>query len=80
MLEDIASDARFADLAKIRQARAMSEEERTLAGPRLFSGVCDRMKEGLRDENPAAAEDEIHQHLLRRLARLRKLENLQRRP
>ncbi len=31
-------------LGKVRQARTMSEEERVLAGPRLFAGVCERMK------------------------------------
>ena len=74
MDERIASDARFADLAKVRQARLMSEEERVLAGPRLFAGVCERMKEGLRDERPGATEAEIHHLLLQRLARLRKIE------
>lgn len=74
MDEQIASDARFADLAKVRQARRMSEEERVLAGPRLFAGVCERMKEGLRDEQPNAPEEEIHRQLLQRLARLRKLD------
>jgi len=74
MEERIASDARFADLAKVRQARLMSEEERMLAGPRLFAGVCERMKEGLRDEQPEATDEEIHRLLLLRLTRLRKLE------
>lgn len=74
MEERIANDARFADLAKVRQARLMSEEERVLAGPRLFAGVCERMKEGLRDERTDATEEEIHRLLLQRLARLRKLE------
>ena len=36
-------------LGKVRQARAMSAEARVLAGPRLFAGVCERMKEGIRD-------------------------------
>jgi hypothetical protein len=61
-------------LGKVRQARAMSAEERVLAGPRLFAGVCERMKEGLRDEHPAATEEEIHGLLLQRLACLRKLD------
>ena len=75
----IENDMRIADLAKIRQARAMSAEDRMLAGPRLFAGVCARMKEGLRDEQPDASEEEIHRLLLSRLARLRKLES-QRQP
>jgi hypothetical protein len=74
MDERIASDARFSALAKVRQARMMSGEERVLAGPRLFAGVCERMKEGLRDENPEVGDEGIHQMLLQRLKRLRKLE------
>ena len=42
--------------------------------PRLFAGVCERMKEGLRDEHPDATEEEIHSLLLQRLACLRKLD------
>ena len=61
-------------LTKVRQARSMTEEERVLAGPRLFAGVCERMKEGLRDQNPGADEAEIHRLLLRNLKRLRKIE------
>jgi len=74
MDDRIADDARFALLAKVRQARMMSAEERILAGMRLFSGVCERMKEGIRDEQPAADEGEVHQLLLRRFAKLRRLE------
>ncbi|MCF7676347.1 MAG: hypothetical protein K9N23_07100 [Akkermansiaceae bacterium] len=71
----IASDVRYADLAKVRLARTMSPEERVLAGPRLFAGVCERMKEGLRDEYPTANDAEIDLLLLERLARLRKIED-----
>jgi len=46
MDERIASDARFANLAKVRQARRMTDEERVLAGARLFAGVCKPMKNG----------------------------------
>lgn len=74
MDERIASDALFALRAKVRQARAMTEEERTLAGPRLFAGVCERMKEGLRDERPNVSDETIHQILLKRLAKLRMLD------
>lgn len=62
-------------LGKVRQARRMSAEERVLAGPRLFAGVCERMKEGIRDERPDAGEDEIHRLLLRRFEILGKLES-----
>lgn len=63
-------------LEKVRQARAMTPEDRMLAGLRLFAGVCERMKEGLRDEHPGAPEEEIHRLLRERLARLRKLESI----
>ncbi len=75
MQPDIESDIRFAELAKIRQARAMSPAEKFLAGPRLFQGVCERMKEGLRDENPDYDDRAIHALLTNRLRILRKLED-----
>lgn len=75
MQQDIESDIRFAELAKIRQARAMSPAEKFLAGPRLFRGVCERMKEGLRDENPSCDEKAIHVLLQKRLKILRKLQD-----
>ena len=74
MDDRIADDALFALKAKVRQARAMSPEDRMAAGPRLFAGVCERMKEGLRDEHPDTDEGAIHQLLLKRLAKLRKIE------
>ncbi len=80
MDDRIADDARFALLAKVRQARKMSAEERMLAGPRLFFGVCERMKEGIRDERPKAADEEVHHLLLQRLARISKLETLRSSP
>jgi hypothetical protein len=71
--ESILADARAADLAKVRRARAMTGEARVLAGPRLFSGVCRRMREGLADENPGATATELHELLLRRLEKLARL-------
>lgn len=66
--ESIAAQARAADLAKVRQARGMTEEQRMLSGPRLFASVCDRIREGLKDENPSAPPEVIHGLLLRRLS------------
>lgn len=77
MDDRIADDARFSLLAKVRQARMMSAEERMLAGPRLFAGVCERMKEGIRDERPNAGDDEVHRILLQRLSKLAKLQKQQ---
>jgi hypothetical protein len=66
--ESIAAQARAADLAKVRQARAMTEEQRILSGPRLFAGVCDRIREGLKDENPDASPEALHELLRHRLS------------
>jgi len=77
MREKILEESQMALLSKVRQARAMSEEDRVLAGPRLFVGVCERMKEGLRDEHPDADETMIHELLVQRLAKIRRLENRQ---
>ncbi len=73
MEDRIADDARFALLAKVRQARMMSGEERMVAGIRLFAGVCERMKEGIRDERSTADDEEVHHLLLQRLVKLRRL-------
>lgn len=78
MDDRIAEDARAAFLAKVRQARAMSGEEKMLAGPRLFKGVCARMKEGIRDVHPEAGEEQIHLLLLKQLRRLRRLDAMRR--
>jgi hypothetical protein len=74
MDEQIVSDARRVMLAKVRQARKMSGEARVLAGPRLFAAVCERMKEGLRDDYPELDDEGIHQKLVRRLRMLRRLD------
>lgn len=73
MNDRIADDARFALLAKVRQARMMSGEERIVAGIKMFAGVCERMKESIRDEHPAADDGEVHSRLLQRLAKIRRL-------
>jgi hypothetical protein len=49
MNDRIAGDARFALLAKVRQARMMSGKVQMVAGIQMFAGVCERMKVGIRD-------------------------------
>lgn len=66
--ESIAAQARAADLAKVRRARGMTEEQRILSGCRLFAGVCERMKEGIEYENPQASHEKLHELLRARLA------------
>ncbi len=73
MNDRIADDARFALLAKVRQVRMMSGEERMVSGIQMFAGVCERMKEGIREDHPAAGGDEVHSLLLQRLAKIRRL-------
>src|SRR6516162_4423167 len=59
---------------RVLRARRTPPIEKLLDGPRLFAEVCERMKAGLRDENPGADEDRIRELLLRRIAILRRLD------
>ena len=61
---------------KVLRARRMNPIEKLLDGPRLFADVCERMKAGLRAENPGVPEPRIDELLLDRLDRLRKLDDL----
>ena len=58
---------------RVLWARAMTLEQRMLAGPQIYEDVCERMAAGLRDENPGADEATIQALLLRRLEFLRRL-------
>lgn len=59
---------------KVDQARAMSPENKLLAGPRLFERSCRIMLDGIRDEFPQADETRCQEILRERLALLRRLE------
>jgi hypothetical protein len=59
---------------QVRRARAMSPEEKVLAGPRLFERSCRIMADGIRDRHPQATEEEVQQILTTQLALLRRLE------
>lgn len=58
---------------KVRAARAMSPEDKLLAGPRLFERSCRIMLDGIRSEYPEADEDRVQEILRERLALLRRL-------
>lgn len=58
---------------RVLWARAMTPEQRMLAGAQIYEDVCERMAAGLRDENPGADEATIQELLLRRLKLLRRL-------
>ncbi len=58
---------------RVLRARQIPLAEKLLLGPELFAGVCQRMADGIRSENPDADEQRV-QELLR--ARLDLLERL----
>ena len=66
------ADAIYRD--KVLAARAMSPEERLLAGPRLFERSCRIMKDGIRHDFPDADEERVDLILGQRLDLVRRLE------
>jgi len=59
---------------QVRAARAMSPEEKFLAGARLFDRSCRIMADGIRHEFPEADENRMQEILAERLALIRRLE------
>ncbi len=55
---------------KVEMARRQTPEERMWDGPRLFAGVCARMKDGLRARHPGTSDEELHELLRLQLNRL----------
>ncbi len=64
-------DAIYRD--RVLRARQVPPGNKLLAGGELFEQVCDRMRDGLRDENPGADEETIEELLRGRLDLLRRL-------
>ena len=64
-------DAIYRD--RVLRARQVPPAQKLLAGAELFDQACDRMRAGLRDENPGADEKTIEELLRRRLSLLRRL-------
>jgi hypothetical protein len=62
---------------RVLRARQVPLEKKLLAGAELFEQACDRMRAGLRDENPGADEPTIEILLSRRLSLLRRLRSEQ---
>jgi hypothetical protein len=62
---------------KVRIARAMSPEDKLLAGARLFDRSCRIMADGIRSQFRDADECRIQQILRERLALIRRLEERQ---
>ena len=63
----IASDARFAERAKIRQARAMPPWLKFRAGADLFEEACLWTLAGIKAQHPGFTEFQRHEELRRRL-------------
>ena len=64
MQPDIEGDARFADMAKIRQARAMSPAEKFLAGAQLFEEACQWTLAGIAARFPHLTETQRMEKLV----------------
>ena len=64
-------DAIYRD--RVLRARQVPPGNKLLAGGELFEQVCDRMRDGLRYENPGVGEETIEELLGRRLDLLRRL-------
>ena len=59
---------------RVLAARAMSPEEKLLAGARLFDRTCRIMTDGIRHEYPEADDRRVQEILAERLALARRLE------
>lgn len=59
---------------EVSRARAMTPEEKLLAGERLFLWACEITLAGIRDQQPGLTEDQCLEELQRRLAMRRRWE------
>jgi len=59
---------------EILRARAMSPEEKFLAGGELFETACTLMAAGIQSEHPTAGAAEVERLLTERLTLIRRLE------
>ena len=70
---DELNDQRYRE--KVLAARAMSEEDKMLAGPRLFDQECERIKTQLRRQHSEWSEDAVTAALCERIERQRQVED-----
>lgn len=66
------ADAIYAD--KVRRARAAPAAQKMGWGPELFAEACERMRGGIRAQFPSLGPAEVKAMLLKRLNRLRQLD------
>ena len=60
--------------AELREARAMSPEQKVLAGQQLFESACQVTLAGIRHQHPEASEEQCWEILRQRLVLQRRLE------
>ncbi|HTU23649.1 MAG TPA: hypothetical protein VMG10_36770 [Gemmataceae bacterium] len=58
---------------RVLRARRTPLAEKLLLGPELFAGVCRRMADGIRNENPDTEEQRVQEILRARLDLLERL-------
>lgn len=63
------------DRDRIARARRESIEQKMWEGPKLFEGVVERMKMGIRLQFPDASDSEVLDILWQRLRRLRQVQD-----
>jgi hypothetical protein len=66
------ADAIYAD--KVRRARAAPATHKMGWGAELFAEACERMSSGIRAQFPSFSSEEVRTMLLKRLNRLRQLD------
>jgi hypothetical protein len=54
-------------ISKILRARERSMSEKMLAGPKLFEEACERMRGGIRSQNPGFRPEQVEAELDRRV-------------
>ena len=59
---------------EILRARRIPPDQRLLDGMRLFERSCGLMMDGIRDEQPDADEQQVTEILIKRISRLRKID------
>jgi hypothetical protein len=62
---------------RVLRARAISPEQKLLAGPRLFATACRMVMSGIRSQHPEADDAEVLRVLRQRLELRRRLEEVQ---
>ena len=72
METSIASDARFADLAKVRQARRLSPEMKFRAGSDLFEEACIWSLAGIAARFPHLSPQECREKLEKQIRQAKK--------